>query len=488
MLSQDLAGTLVRGVSLDSRTTRPGDLYVGLPGTRAHGASFAAAAAARGAVAILTDGAGGALVEAAGAALPVIRTNNPRGAMAVVAARVYGDPSAHMEMFGITGTNGKTTTVFLLEAGLRAAGRRVGTIGTIGFRLDGQPLAADRTTVTTPESPDLQALLAALAERGADAVAMEVSSHALALHRVDATRFDVVAFTNLGRDHLDFHHTMEEYFEAKALLFAPGRARLAVITGDDEYGAELCRRIRAAGSPQLLTTGFGRDADYRVLDWTPLAGVGSRVRLATPTGELGFELDLPGEHNVRNAVTALAMLEAAGHPAPDVLPGLARARVPGRMERVPLEGDAPVVLVDFAHTPQAIASALAAVHAAGGRVIALLGAGGDRDVAKRGPMGRAAAAGADVVVVTDDNPRSEDPVSIRAAVLEGARAQGTAEVIDGGDRRHAISRVLDLATPADVVILMGKGHEQGQQIGDRLVPFDDRVVAQEEWSAMKGSR
>ena len=470
------ASGVLTGVAFDSRSVAPGDLYVGLPGARAHGASFAAQAAAAGALAVLTDAAGAALAEPAG--LPVLVVDDPRAAMAPLAADVYGRPGEALDLFAVTGTNGKTSTVFLLEAALAALGRTVATIGTIGFRVAGRPLEVARTTVTTPEAPDLQALLAVLRERGADTVAMEVSSHALALHRADALTFDAAGFTMLGQDHLEFHHTLEEYFAAKARLFVDGRTRAAVVNTDDPWGRRLAALARADGT-RVVTT-LADDADLRVVAAEPLADGGSRVRLAHPGGETVFDLSMLGDFNVANAVTALGLVHAAGLDVDAAAAGLAAAQVPGRMQRVDLGPDAPHAVVDFAHTPQAVAAALAALPRTGRR-IAVLGAGGDRDPSKRGPMGRAAAEAADLVVVTDDNPRSEEPAAIRAAVLAGAREAGGAEVVDGGDRRAAIARALRLARPADWVAVLGKGHETGQDVAGVISPFDDVAVIRETW-------
>ena len=474
------AGTVtVRDITLDSRQVAPGCLYVALPGTRTHGAHFAPQAVEAGAAAILTDAEGAAA--AAGAGVPVLVAAAPRRAMAHIAARLFGDPSRGMLMAGITGTNGKTTTAFLLEAALRAAGRRVGTIGTIGFRLEGRPLRSTRGTVTTPESCDLQALLAVMAEQDADAVAMEVSSHALALDRVEGVRFDVAAFTNLGRDHLDFHRTQEDYFEAKARLFTSALTRRAVINLDDDWGRVLADRVRAAGDVELTTFGFGPGADYRVLAFDDNGTGGEHVELDAAGRRLSFDIALPGRYNVANAASCVAMLDRSGVELDPALTGLAAAQVPGRMQRIQLPGDAPRVYVDFAHTPQAVASALGAVR---GRTIVVVGAGGDRDRAKREPMGRIAAQNADVVVVTDDNPRTEDPADIRAAVLAGARSAGRAEAIDGGDRRSAIARALSLAGPDDAVAVLGKGHETTQEIDGVLHSFDDIAVIEQEWTRL----
>lgn len=472
------------GVSLDSRRVSPGDLYVGLPGTRVHGASFAARAAAAGALAVLTDADGAVL--AAGAGIPVITVADLRAAMAQVAASVYGRPTHAIEAYGVTGTNGKTSTVFLLEAALAALGRGVATIGTIGFRVLGEDLVTDRSTITTPESPDLQALLAVMVERGADTVAMEVSSHALALHRADAIGFDVAGFTMLGQDHLEFHGTMAEYFGAKTRLFLSGNCRAAVVNIDDPWGRRLAELVRADGRPRLVTTAVAADADYRIVAAETLPDGGSRAVLRHPGGETTFEVAMLGDFNVRNALTALAMVGAAGHDVVRAAAGLAAAAVPGRMQRVPLGPGAPHVVVDFAHTPQAIEAALAALPRTGRR-IAVTGAGGDRDTTKRAPMGAAAALGADKLVVTDDNPRSEPPEAIRAAVLAGARealaaaGRDPGEAVDGGDRRAAIARALTLAGPGDWVAILGKGHEHGQEIDGVISPFDDVAVAVQCW-------
>ena len=479
------ADVTVTGVSLDSRSVLPGDVYVALSGQATHGARFTAQALANGAVAVLTDAAGATLLT--DVTEPVVVVADPRSDMARLAVEVYGRPAERFSLFGVTGTTGKTSTTFLLAAALAAAGRRVGTIGTIGFTLAGRQLASPRTTVTTPESPDLQALLALLAEEGADAVAMEVSSHALALHRVDGLVFDVAAFTNLGRDHLDFHSTQEQYFQAKAALFRDGRCRSAVVNIDDEYGLRLAAEVGADHSIRLVTTGRSAPADYHPVVSEPAADGSTRVVLATPSGDREFTLGLLGDFNVRNAATATAILDLAGVDLAAALPGFAAAFVPGRMQRVDLGRGAPGVVVDFAHTPESVAAALDALPP--GRRIAVLGCGGDRDQAKRGPMGAAAAEGAAVVVVTDDNPRSEDPAAIRAAVREGAQAAALitgAEVIEEGNRSAAIGRALGFAADGDWVAVLGKGHETGQQLADRSVPFDDVAVVKAEWARISG--
>jgi UDP-N-acetylmuramoyl-L-alanyl-D-glutamate--2,6-diaminopimelate ligase len=500
-LSQLLAGLpvqlpdadpIVSRVSFDSRRVRPGDLYVGLPGTRSHGALFAEAARSAGAVALLSDPAGARLAD--GQHLPVVVCDDPRYVMAIASARVWGHPARNMTSFGVTGTNGKSTTVLMLASALDAAAHRVGSIGTLGFLVGGEPVQIDHSTITTPEAPDLQAIIATLAARGADVMAMEVSSHALALNRVAGIQFDVAGFTNLGRDHLDFHHTMEAYYQAKAQLFTPGYAKRAVINGDDEAGRRLMRQAAELGLP-AVSVGLSDGCDYRVVAWQP-HGPGSRFTLAHDGAQLDAFTCLPGEYNVRNAATALAMIDQAGYDMTAALPGLAAAVIPGRMQPVPLDGEAaPHVYVDFAHTPQAIASALSAFSHpgfTGRRVIAVFGAGGDRDPDKREPMGAVGVHGADIVLVTDDNPRSEDPAAIRARVLAGAReaiasaAPGShdarVEAYDGGDRATAIEQALRLARAGDVVVILGKGHERSQQFADRTIDFDDVAVTQDRWA------
>ncbi len=487
----DPAHILVTGLSVDSRLIRPGDAYVALAGTRTHGIRFAAAALAAGAVVVLTDPDGAADPAAVG--LPVAAVSSPRTVMAHWAAEVYGRPAERLTMYGVTGTNGKTTTAALLAAGLAGAGHLAGTIGTLGFRIGDRILDGARTTITTPESVDLHALLAVMRESGADSVAMEVSSHAMVFQRAEAVPFAVAGFTNLGRDHLDFHHTMEAYFRAKAGLFTPDHTAAAVISVDDEWGVRLAAEARTR-LPRVETTSFtDPSADWYTPSVTPTEG-GSRVDLVHAGRTISFSLGMPGVFNARNAVTCAAMLAVTGVDLDAALPALASARVPGRMQIVTLDGPAPLVVVDFAHTPQAVASALRTLREDPGRrrLLAVLGCGGDRDRAKRGPMGEAAARSADVVVVTDDNPRTEAPASIRAQVLDGARRVAAerpgVDVLDGGDRASALTTALSMAGPGDTVAVLGKGHEQGQIVGDRVIPFDDVEAVRTAWRTLEENR
>jgi UDP-N-acetylmuramoyl-L-alanyl-D-glutamate--2,6-diaminopimelate ligase len=484
-----VSGSVVSGITLDSRLVRPGDLYVALSGAHHHGAEFARQAAEAGAVAILTDPAGGQIAQ--GLSLPVVVVDHPRQAMAGVAATIYGRPADALTMCAVTGTNGKTTTTFLLEAALRADNVNTGLVGTVGFRLNGEPLDCVPTTVTTPESTDLQALLAFLVEEGAETVVMEVSSHALVLGRTEAITFDVAAFTNLGRDHLDFHANVESYFEAKASLFSPERTKHAVINVDDPRGRELVQRISRRSGIGLTTVSLDGDAACRALAYQAQPDGRTAVRADIRGRILDFSLNLPGDFNIRNALTALAMVDAIDGDLDRAASGLGQAEVAGRMQRIELGEGAPLVYVDFAHTPQAIAAALQALGSPrrSRRRIVVLGCGGDRDPQKREPMGESAAHNADVVIATDDNPRSEDPRAIRAQLINGARsavrgAALQAEVIDGGDRRSAIRLALQLARPGDVVAILGKGHEIGQEVAGTVLPFSDPVVAAEEWAVL----
>ena len=478
----------VTGVTADSRLVHPGDLYVAAPGASVHGADFAAEAVDRGAVALLTDpdGTDRALAAASSGSLPVAIVPNPRALVPALADRIYAHPGTRLRLFGITGTNGKTTTAYLLQAALRAAGQRVGLIGTLGYQLDDRPLEAPRTTVTTPEAAELSALLAVMAERGAESVVMEVSSHALALGRVDGLRFAVAAFTNFGSDHLDFHGDLTSYYAAKASLFTVARAERAVINVDDTRGPDLIQQALGEGLA-VRSVSLEGPADYAAPDRSEAGQGRTAVTMSTPHGPVRFSLGLPGEYNVRNAVTALAMADLVGVDLAGAAVGLAGAVVPGRMQRVDLGEGAATVFVDFAHTPEAVSAVLTGL--AGARRIVVLGCGGDRDPDKRAPMGAAAAAAADLVVVTDDNPRSEDPAAIRAQVLAGAFAEvehtGRAvEVVDGGPRRAAIAAALAASRPGDIVAVLGKGHERGQEVAGRVLPFADEDAIRAVWAEL----
>nr|WP_215815632.1 UDP-N-acetylmuramoyl-L-alanyl-D-glutamate--2,6-diaminopimelate ligase [Pimelobacter sp. 30-1] len=469
----------VTGITLDSRRVRPGDLYAGLAGARAHGARFAVQAAESGAVAILTDAEGAALARDSG--LPALVVAHPRAVLGETAASVYGHPAAALRTIGVTGTQGKTTVTRLLDGGLLAAGVRSAAIGTVGTRIAGEEV---KTSLTTPEAPDLHALFARMRELDVSACAMEVSSHALVMGRVDGVVFDVAVFTNLGRDHLDFHADVEDYFQAKATLFTPAHARIGLVCVDDEHG----RRLVTEASVPIRTYAVGDD---RAADWTVrevvLGPDGSSFVVHGPGGvRVPGRVPLAGEFNVANALAAIAAAAEAGFDPQAVADGIARSGgVPGRLERIPTDRDLTVV-VDYAHKPDAVDAVLRTLRpVTRGRLIVVIGAGGDRDRGKRPVMGAIAAELADLVVVTDDNPRTEDPVAIRAEVLAGART-GTAEVREIGDRRTAIGEALALAGDGDVVLVAGKGHETGQEVAGVVHPFDDREVVREVLAELAG--
>jgi UDP-N-acetylmuramoyl-L-alanyl-D-glutamate--2,6-diaminopimelate ligase len=460
----------VTGISLDSRSILPGDLYAALPGAVTHGAAFIAGAKAAGAVAVLTDPTGEERARAAG--LPVLVVAKPRAVLGAVAAKIYGEPTSELHLLGVTGTNGKTTTSFLLDAVLRRLGRAA-LIGTIETRIGDEVVKSVRTT---PEATDLQALFAVMREQAVAFCAMEVSSHALAMGRVDGARFAVAGFTNLTQDHLDFHKTFEDYFAAKASLFTPERCDLAVVTIDDEYG----RRLAAQTVVPLITVSTTRDADWTVAS-THQSEHGTTVLDIQGPGEaLTIEIALPGQFNVANALLAVAMLRQLDVPAEAIADGLRTARVPGRMETFTRE-DGLTVIVDYAHTPDAVGLALEAARGATkGRLVAVVGCGGDRDPGKRPGMGAAAARVADILIVTDDNPRTEDPAAIRAAAIAGARAAvPDVDLREVGDRRRAIATAIELAGPGDTVVVLGKGHETGQDVNGVIHPFDDRQTVRE---------
>ena len=473
---------VVTGVTLDSRAVLPGDLYAALPGANVHGARFVGAAVGLGAVAVLTDPAGAALLALQEITVPVLVVPEPRAVLGAASAVIYGRASQSLTMLGITGTNGKTTTAYLLDSALRALGQVTGLIGTVETRIGDRRIKSVRTT---PESSDLHALFAVMLESGVQTCTMEVSSHALALHRVDGVRYDVAAFTNLSQDHLDFHGSMEDYFLAKATLFTPERAVRAVVCVDDEWGRRLARE---SGVPVMtISSRRGDAADWQIRATGPdesdfeLVGDGQRLALRSA---------LPGDFNRVNTGVAALVLLAAGHPVDSIETALAcDPHVPGRMERVVVteipdaaQSRLPRAVVDFAHTPSAVAAALNALrHNTPGSLVVVLGAGGDRDAGKRAAMGAAAAANADLVIVTDDNPRSEDPATVRAAVLGGALAlerpgpSSPARVREIGDRAAAIREAVAGAGVGDTVVVLGKGHESGQEIAGVVHPFDDRV-------------
>ena len=446
----------VRELAYEARRVEPGALFFCVRGSQADGHEFAPDAVANGAAALVVE-------RPLDLPVPQLLVGDARAAMPRAAVAFFGDPTAELAVAGVTGTNGKTTTAFLLFAVLAAAGRRPGLLGTIEGRVGGERRAVQRTT---PEAIDLQRTFREMLDAGDRSCAIEASSHASALGRLEGTRFAALVFTNLSQDHLDFHGTMEEYYASKRRLF--GIAPAAVnVTGP--WGRRLAEELRAAGAP-LVTFGFADDADIRpdALELTP-AGAWFRA------GGLDVTTGLRGRFNVENVLGTVSAARLLGLEDSAVVHGIASLRgVPGRFEAVD-EGQAFTVIVDYAHTPEALENVLrSARDLASGRLVCVFGCGGDRDRGKRPLMGRAAVALADRVIVTSDNPRSEDPLAIIDEILAGAPGADVEP-----DRAAAIERAIELAADGDVVLIAGKGHEQGQELADRKIPFDDREVARE---------
>jgi UDP-N-acetylmuramoyl-L-alanyl-D-glutamate--2,6-diaminopimelate ligase len=472
----------ISGLAYDSRSVAPGDLFFCVGGFRADGHEFAPQAVRAGAAALVVE-------RPLGLGVPELLVESARAAMAPIAARFHGDPGGELQVVGVTGTNGKTTTTYLVRALLEAGGRQCGLLGTIKSVVGGRELAVERTT---PEAIDLQAELRAMLDSGDEACAMEVSSHALQLSRADAIPFAAAIFTNITRDHLDFHPTMDDYFQAKRRLFLPDAGpppRISVVNIGDAYGRRLAGEIEGA-----LTYAVDQPADYAA-SRVRCGFDGCRFTLSTPDGRRELALPMPGRFNVANALGALAATHALGIDLDTLVDALERGvRVPGRFEPVD-EGQDFAVLVDYAHTPDSLENVLGAARelaatadGAEGRVICVFGAGGDRDRGKRPLMGEIAARLADLALVTSDNPRSEDPQEIIAEIMagmdtaSGARSarpgSSRAEVRPITDRADAISVAITAARRGDVVVIAGKGHEQGQEFaGARKVPFDDVAVA-----------
>jgi UDP-N-acetylmuramoyl-L-alanyl-D-glutamate--2,6-diaminopimelate ligase len=466
----------ITSLAYDSRTVAPGSLFFCVTGFQRDGHDFAAEALARGAAALVVE-------RPLGLGAPEVLVPSARAAMGPAAVRFYGDPSAELRVVGVTGTNGKTTTAFILRALLEATdpGSSCGLLGTVKSVIGGVERAAGRTT---PEAIDLQADFRAMLDGGDRACAIEVSSHALALGRADAVHFAAAIFTNLTQDHLDFHASMEDYFQAKRRIF-DGHPGVSVVNVGDQYGRQLAQELDRA-----VTFAVEGEADYRATD-LHCDVQGCRFVLHTPAGELEGALGMPGRFNVANALGALAAVHALGGDL-DVLAGALErgVSVPGRMESVD-EGQDFAVLVDYAHTPDSLENVLSAARElvrtgehGKGRVVCVFGAGGDRDRGKRPLMGAIGTRLADVLVVTSDNPRSEDPEVIIAEILAGAAGalgpEGAQPIASIPNRKEAIFRAIAAATTGDVVVIAGKGHEQGQEFADgHKLPFDDVYVARD---------
>jgi UDP-N-acetylmuramoyl-L-alanyl-D-glutamate--2,6-diaminopimelate ligase len=475
----------ILGITVDSRSVQPGDLYVALPGAHRHGAEFTQAALDAGAVAVVTDEEGAAAVQAAMLAQSTGDAASRTAYVAVVespvrawagplAATVYDTASRDFPLFAVTGTNGKTTTTYMINALQRALGRTTGIIGTIEIDAGGEPIPS---VLTTPESPQVHGIIARMRENRVTGAAMEVSSHAIDFRRVDGLTFDLAGFTNLTQDHLDLHGTMEGYFASKADLFTSRRTRAAVVTIDDSWGRRMADHSRANGV-ETFTLSLTGDADYRVTG-IERDGLGYRFTINGPQGVLEVRLPLPGDFNVANAALAVSLVLASGAD-PEQLRGVLEdgsglsVVVPGRMQVI---AQRPAAIVDFAHNPDALTRAITSVSQGepGRRTIVVFGATGDRDATKREAMGRIAAELADVVIVTDDDPHGEDPGQIRQAVLDGARAAAScAEVWEVFPRDEAIREAVRLAREDDVILVAGRGHETIQEVDGVDVPLDDR--------------
>lgn len=490
-LADDTAGdeVVVSGVTLDSRAVLPGDLYAALPGAHTHGARFAAAAVGDGAVAVLTDPAGAA--QLGDLDVPVLVAPDPREVLGSVSAVVYGTADRTPELFAVTGTNGKTTTTYILRSILQGLGRHTGLIGTIEILAGDQPVPSNKTT---PESPQVHAILAQMNQLHVDAVAMEVTSHALDFRRVAGVRFDIAGFTNLTHDHLDLHGTMEAYAESKLQLFTPEYSNRGVIVVDDEWGGWFAEHASVPVVTLLSRDPRpGEQADYAVRS-VRAHGIGYAFELVAPDGRAyPATVDLPGLFNVTNVALALAMMLESGTD-PDTLlallerdPDVLSPYVPGRMEVVHRE---PTAIVDFAHNADSMQRVLSSTYPEAGRSIIVFGATGDRDREKRPVMGEVAARGADIVIITDDDPHSEDAAAIRAEVMAGALAAAPegVRVLEIAPRADAIWEAARLAQPDDVLIVAGRGHEPSMDMNGEVVEIDDRTELRRAFAALEPER
>lgn len=453
-------GASVSEITHDSRQVEPGSMFAAIRGEHFDGHDFVQSAIDRGATALLVE-------EKHPNSIPQIVVADTREALAWAARTVFGEPDSSLVIAGVTGTNGKTTVTHMVEAIMHAADVPVGIIGTLGARINGVALPIARTT---PEASDLQRILGAMRNDGVGVVLVEVSSHAIQLRRTDAIRFSVMGFTNLTQDHLDFHGDMETYFAVKQRAFEPQYTNAAVVNVDDPWGARLTDRI---GVP-AMTVSIGGESALSATD-VVATSTGTSFVVSTPMGLVSVDLPIPGRFNVSNALVAVGIASTLDIAPTAISAGLRGLKpIPGRMEVVPHDGPFTAV-VDYAHTPDAISAVLSSARSvASGRVIVIFGAGGDRDVQKRSLMGAAAARISDLAIITTDNPRSENPEEIAAEISQGAEAQCHAEVETVIDRRAAIKLGIAAAQPGDIVLVLGKGHEQSQDVGSEVLPFDDR--------------
>ncbi|MDD6650586.1 MAG: UDP-N-acetylmuramoyl-L-alanyl-D-glutamate--2,6-diaminopimelate ligase [Eggerthellales bacterium] len=463
----------VSGVAFNSRDVKPGDIFFCIVGLKADGHTYAQDAIDRGAKVLVCERS---LSTADTSDVTLVMVGDSRRAMARIASRYYDTPSEHFKLVGITGTNGKTTTTYLVEHIAQMASMKTAVVGTVGIRIGDETL---KSSHTTPESVDLQKLFCKMDKECCDVVAIEVSSHALDLDRVWASRFAVTAFTNLTQDHLDYHKTFESYFEAKARLFSPDYPAKRVICIDDKWGKELLRRCSGQGD-DVITTGFTTAAQIHPINVEYLS---DRTRMLVEVRGAQYQFDYPlvGKFNVSNIMTALGIGIQLGIPADVVVSALNDApQIPGRLQRVPSKADCGFsVYVDYAHTPDALEKALGAVKAiTTGRTIVVFGCGGDRDTTKRPIMG-SVALGADYAIVTSDNPRTEDPAAIVDDILAGMTGHEDRYEVHV-DRREGIAAAIAVAKPGDSILIAGKGHEDYQLVGDQVLSFDDVKVAEEE--------
>jgi UDP-N-acetylmuramoyl-L-alanyl-D-glutamate--2,6-diaminopimelate ligase len=461
---------VITGVTHDSEQVQAGDLFVAIAGHDHHGIKFLDQALANGAVAVASDAEGVAVAHEYG--LPTLLLEQARSDMALAAAIVYGHPQKKLKLVGVTGTNGKTTVTHIVKSFLQDAHHTVGMIGTLGSFINDEPVPSRRTT---PEATELYALFALMVQRNVDTVVMEVSSHALELGRVEHVMFDVAVFTNLTQDHLDFHGNMQSYFEAKAKLFTPEHCRRAVVCVDDAWGRTLADQMRV---PVQTVSRDGEPANWVASDC--VGGSGRTTFNITHDGQQreSGTINMLGDFNVANALEALVVCQELGLDYASLLKSAEHIRpVPGRLELVKVAEDF-FAVVDYAHTPDAVEKVLTELRKQfPNRIITVIGCGGDRDAVKRPHMGRMASVLSDIVIVTDDNPRSEVPSSIRAQVLAGV-SDGTA--LEIADRRQAIREALSLAQPGDIVAVLGKGHELGQEVDGVIYPFNDVEVLLQE--------
>jgi len=452
----------ITGITHNTKSVEPGDLFVALNGEKNHGAQFVAEAKANGAVAVLSDSQGEKLITDKD--LAIVSIENPRHKLGEISAFVFGNPSDSLKVFGITGTNGKTTSAWLMRAGLEKCGIPTSLLGTAGISIAGVNLPSARTT---PEAPELQALLALALEKGSKAVSMEVSSHALDLERVNGTKFACTGFTNLSQDHLDFHKNMESYFESKAKLFTKEFSSKSVITDLESWGKKLINEVQIP----FVTLGGDVHNDWRVSDITAALGHVYFELIDPRKKPYKVTLSFAGVFNAYNAALVIAMADQIGIDLKEFIAGIKDTQIPGRMQPVVMPGAA-LGIVDYAHTPEAIENVLSALKKqTHGKLIVVLGAGGNRDSEKRPFMGSAGEKFADKLIITDDNPRNESPAEIRKAVLSGIKNKSNS--LEIGSREEAIKEAVKLATPDDTIAILGKGHETTQEIAGQIIDFDD---------------